>query len=259
MLHTQTIEKMNQMKLYGMIESVQSVLARAGTDGVQELGVTEIIGLIVDAEWTYRENQRTKRLLTGAQFKEKSACIESLDYRAGRGLKRAVVMELTQNHWLTHHQNILVTGPAGSGKSFLAQALGNHAARYGFSVQYVRMPKLMFSLLQARADGSYLQLLKRLHKTRVLILDDWGLSSLGEQERQDLLEIIEDRHQIGSTIVTSQLPVSAWHAHLGGSLIADSILDRLVHRAHRIELKTQKSLREEGPSGGLTQAEKSEN
>ena len=259
MLHTQTIDKMNQMKLYGMLESVQSVLARAGTDGVQELGITEIIGLIVDAEWTYRENSRTKRLLNTAQFKEKTACIEALDYRSGRGLKKAVVMELAQNHWIANHQNILVTGPAGSGKSFFAQAMGHHAARHGFSVQYVRMPKLMFALLQARADGSYLQLLKKLHKTRILILDDWGLTNLGEQEKQDLLEIIEDRHQVGSTIVTSQLPVSAWHTHLGGGLIDDSILDRLVHRTHRIELKTHKSLRDESPSSGLTQAEKSEN
>lgn len=259
MLHTQTIDKMNQMRLFGMLESVQSVLARAGTDGVQELGTTEIIGLIVDAEWTYRENSRMKRLLSSAQFKEKAACVEAIDYRSGRGLRKATVMELTQNHWIEHHQNILVTGPAGSGKSFFAQAMGNHAARFGFSVQYLRMPKLMFALLQARADGSYLQFLKKLHKTRILILDDWGLSSLGEQERQDLLEIIEDRHQVGSTIVTSQLPVSAWHTHLGGGLIADSILDRLVHRSHRIELKAQKSLREDGPSGGLTEVDKSGN
>lgn len=259
MLHTQTIEKMTQMKLYGMLESIQNLLARAGTDGTQDLGPTEIFGLTVDAEWTYRENQRTKRLLTGAQFKEKTACIEALDYRSGRGLKKSVVTELTQNHWISNHQNIVITGPAGSGKSFLAQALGNHAARFGFSVQYLRMPKLLFSLLQARADGSYLQLLKRLLKTQILILDDWGLSALGEQERQDMLEIIEDRYQAGSTIVTSQLPVSAWHAHLGGSLIADSILDRLVNPAQRIELRTEKSLREEGPSRGLTQAGKSAN
>lgn len=259
MLHTQTIEKMTQMKLYGMLESIQNLLARAGTGGTQDLGPTEIFGLTVDAEWTYRENQRTKRLLTGAQFKEKTACVEALDYRAARGLKKSVVTELTQNHWIKNHQNIVITGPAGSGKSFLAQALGNHAARFGFSVQYLRMPKLLFSLLQARADGSYLQFLKRLLKTQILILDDWGTSTLGEQERQDLLEIIEDRYQVGSTIVTSQLPVNAWHTYLGGSLIADSILDRLVHPAQRIELRAEESLRKESASGGLTRTEKSAN
>jgi len=259
MLHTQTIDKMNQMKLYGMLESIQNLLARSGTGGTQDLGPTELFGLTVDAEWTYRENQKTKRLLNGAQFKEKSACIEALDYRAGRGLKKSVVTELTQNHWISKHQNIVITGPTGSGKSFLAQALGHHGARFGFSVQYVRMPKLLFSLLQARADGSYLQLLKRLWKTQILILDDWGLTAPGEQERQDLLEIIEDRHQVGSTIVTSQLPVSAWHTYLGGSLIADSILDRLVNPAQRIELRTEVSLRKEEVSGGLTQTDKSAN
>jgi DNA replication protein DnaC len=259
MLHTQTIDKMNQMKLHGMLESLQNLLAHSGTSGTQDLGTTELFGLAIDAEWTYRENQKTKRLVTGAHFKEKTACIEALDYRAGRGLKKSVVTELTQNHWITGHQNIVITGPAGSGKSFLAQALGHHAARFGFSVQYLRMPKLLFSLLQSRADGSYLNLLKRLGKTQILILDDWGLTALGEQERQDLLEIIEDRHQLGSTIVTSQLPVSAWHTYLGGSLIADSILDRLVNLSQRIDLRTEESRRKEAPSGSLTQSDKSAN
>ncbi len=259
MLHTQTIDKMNQMKLHGMLESIQNLLEHSGTGGTQDLGPTELFGLTIDAEWTYRENQKTKRLLTGANFKEKTACIEALDYRSGRGLKKSIVTELTQNHWITSHQNIVITGPAGSGKSFLAQALGHHAARFGFSVQYLRMPKLLFTLLQARADGSYLNFLKRLGKTQILILDDWGLTPPAEQERQDLLEIIEDRHQVGSTIVTSQLPVNAWHTFLGGGLIADSILDRLVNPAQRIELRAEKSLREEALSRGLTQTDKSAN
>jgi DNA replication protein DnaC len=210
---------MNQMKLYGMLESLQNLLARSGTSGTQDLGPTELFGLAVDAEWTYRENQKTKRLLTGAHFKEKTACIEALDYRAGRGLKKSIVTELTQNHWISGHQNIVITGPAGSGKSFLAQALGHHAARFGFSVQYLRMPKLLFSLLQSRADGSYLNLLKRLGKTQILILDDWGLTALGEQERQDLLEISKRfmNHNFRSMSDSGRI----WDCLAVGSQVAD--------------------------------------
>lgn len=156
-------------------------------------------------------------------------------------------MELTQNNWIQNHQNIIITGPSGSGKSFLAQALGNHSARHGYSITYLRMPKLVFYLLEARANGSYLEYLKKLAKIRVLILDDWGLAPVGDQERQDLLEIVEDRHKVGSTILTSQLPVSGWHQYLGGGLTADAILDRLLHSTHRFDLRSDDSMRREHP------------
>jgi DNA replication protein DnaC len=241
MILNSTLDRMNQMKLHGMAQSLEALLARPES---QELSIGDAVGMLIDAEWTLRENKRMNRLLAQAQFKEKEACIEALDLKSSRGLKKTLVVELTQNQWIHHAQNILVTGPAGSGKSFLAQSLGHHATRHGFSVNYIRMPKLSFALIQARADGSYLNYLKKLAKTKVLILDDLGLGPMTDQERQDMMEIIEDRHKIGPTLITSQLPVNAWHAYLGGSLVAEGILDRLMHNVHRVELKTEKSLRD---------------
>lgn len=254
MLHVQTIEKLKQLKLYGMTESLETHYKNSEPTDISPM---ELLSLLVDSESAYRDTKRTKRLIDGARFKEREACIEALDYKRERGLKKPVIIEMTQNQWIQNCQNTLITGPSGSGKSFLAQALGNHAARHGFSVAYHRMPKLPFYLLEARANGTYLRYLKRLSKTRILILDDWGLSPVSEQDRQDLLEIIEDRHKVGSTIVTSQLPVSGWHQYLGGGLTADAILDRLLHSTHRFELKTRDSLRMEDKEK-LTQPGQSE-
>lgn len=245
MLHVQTLEKMNLLKLYGMVQAMETHYKNSHPTDVSP---TELLTLLVDAECSYRDNKRTKKIVDGAKFKERAACIEALDYKGSRGLKKTAIMELTQNQWLQNYQNIFITGPSGSGKSFLAQALGNHCARHGYSVAYLRMPKLIFHLLEARADGSYLSYLKKLAKTRVLILDDWGLSAVGDQERSDLLEVIEDRHKTGSTIITSQLPVTAWHQYLGGGLIAEAILDRLLHSDHRFDLRSIESLRRELPS-----------
>jgi DNA replication protein DnaC len=256
MIHTQTQEKLNQMKLYGMLQTLQTELNRGES---QEMSFTDLFGLVVDAEWTYRENKKTSRLVKGADFKEKSACLEALDYQGSRGLKKSVVLELTQNRWIQNSQNILITGPSGSGKSFLAQALGHHSTRHGYSVLYLRLPKLFFALLQARADGSYLLYLKKLAKIRVLILDDFGLAPMADQEKQDLMEIIEDRHKIGPTVITSQLPIAAWHTYLGGSLVAEGILDRLLAHVQRFELKSEKSLRtEKQKTSSLTDGGQSE-
>jgi DNA replication protein DnaC len=240
MILNQTIDRLSQMRLRGMLKSLETLTSHSGSS---ELGLTDAIGMMVDAEWTYRENKRTNRLMNSAQFKEKEACIEALDYRTSRGLKKSFVAELTQNQWLHRAQNILITGPAGSGKSFFAQALGHPATRHGFSVNYLRMPKLSFALIQARADGSYLNYLKKLAKTKVLILDDLGLATMSEQELQDMMEIVEDRHKVGATIITSQLPTTAWHSYLGGSLVAEGILDRLMSNVHRVDLRTEDSLR----------------
>ena len=240
MILSQTIDRMTQMKLHGMVKSFETLASHPEST---ELPLTHAIGMLVDAEWTARENKKMNRLIQNAQFKEREACIEALDYRTPRGLKKTFVLELTQNQWIHHAQNILITGPSGSGKSFFAQALGHHATRHGYSVNYIRAPRLSATLLQARADGSYMNYLKKLAKTKILILDDLGLAPMTDQEKQDLMEIIEDRHKVGCTIITSQLPVNAWHAYLGGSLLAEGILDRLMHQVHRVELRTKESLR----------------
>jgi DNA replication protein DnaC len=257
MLHAQTLDKLNQLKLYGMVQAIETHYQHSEPS---DISPSELLTLLTDAECSYRDTKKTKRLVAGANFKEKEACIEALDFRGARGLKKATVMELTQNQWIKNHQNIFITGPSGSGKSFFAQALGNHCARHGYSVTYLRMPKLMFYLLEVKARGGYLDYLKKLAKIPILILDDWGITPIGEQDHQDLLEIIEDRHQIGSTILTSQLPVSGWHQYLGGGLAAEAILDRLFHSTHRFELRTHESLRKEQPpeKEKLTQSSQSE-
>jgi DNA replication protein DnaC len=233
MLIEQTLTKMRAMKLHQMARSLEERLARADH---QDLSVQEILGLVVDDEFTARENTRLESRLRGAKFKEKAACMEDVDYKSNRGLKKQTMLELAQLKWIEKKQNIAFTGPAGAGKSYLAQALGHSACRSGYRVMYMRLPKLLTALLQARADGSYAQLLKRFEKAHVLILDDLGVSELKENERRDILEIIEDRYGVGSTIITSQLPIKDWHTYFGSGRAADSLCDRLVHNCHRIEL-----------------------
>jgi len=242
MLLEQTNEKLSQMKLFGMLTSVKERLARADHS---DLSFTDLFGLIVDDEWLHRENSKLSSRLSMAKFKEKTACIENIKYPAGRGLKKSQVLELAQNRWIKAHQNILITGQSGAGKSYFAQAMGNHACKQGHTVQYIRIPKLIFMLMQSRADGTYGRLLKRLSKVQVLLLDDFGLAPLSEIEKQDLVEIAEDRYGVGSTVVTSQLPISAWHEYLGAGRLADALLDRWIHNTHRFDLKTPDSLRKE--------------
>ena len=232
----QTLEKMRTMKLHQMARSLEERLARADH---QDLTVTEVLGLVIDDEWTARENAKLEARLRGAKFKEKTACLEDVDYKSNRGLKKQTMLELGQFKWIEKKQNVALTGPSGAGKSYLAQALGHSACRKGYRVIYVRMPKLLTALGQARADGSYANLLKRLERAQVLILDDLGLSELRETERRDLLEIIEDRYDVGSTVITSQLAIKDWHPYFGAGRAADSLCDRLVQNCHRIELLPQ--------------------
>lgn len=240
MLLEQTYEKLISMKLYGMARSIKERLERADH---QSLSKEEFLGFVVDDEWLYRENRKLTTRLKVAKFKERDAAIENINYRTPRGLRKTQMLELAQNRWISAHQSVLITGPSGAGKSYLAQALGLNACRSGFTVQYLRLPSLLAQFVQARAQGTYDRLLKRLTKLSLIVCDDFGLAALNEPEKQDLLETIEERYGTGATIVTSQLPVGDWHEYLGGGRLADAILDRLVHNAHRLELSSKESMR----------------
>lgn len=240
MLLEETCSKLSQMKLYGMLELVRK---RLDDPGHRDLSVTELVGLLVDDEYLYRENRKLAMLLRKARFKEKAACLEDIDYRSERGLKKADVMQLAQNRYIADKQAVIITGPSGAGKSYLAQALGNHACRKSFSVHYVRIPQLAYGFVQAKAAGGYAAFMKRLGRYQLLILDDFGLVPLTEAEKQDLLELAEERHGSGSTMITSQLPLKTWHDYLGAGHVADALLDRLIHNAHRFNLSATQSMR----------------
>ena len=202
----------------------------------RELSFLERLGLLVDQQWTWRENQALARRLHAAKLK--GACVEEIDYRASRGLDKSVIRALAQKSaWVVNHENIFVLGPTGVGKSFVACALAQKACRDGYSAFYTRAVALFRDLAMARADGSLRSLLARLSRIDVLVIDDWAMAPLAETERRDFWEICEDRYQTRSTILTSQLPVARWHEQIGDPTAADGILDRLVHNAHRIEMR----------------------
>ena len=241
MLHEQTLQTLNELKLFGMAKSFAE---RINHPQNGELSHAEVVGLLVQDEKTYRENQRLRRLLKKAKFKHQ-ASMEDVNYRHPRGLNKQTLLQLVDTQWILHHRNILITGPTGIGKSWIGCALGNLAARCGYTVQYLRTPRLFETLRQSEGDGSHLKALARLARTQVLILDDFLLSSPTEVERRDFLEIIEDRYGIGSTIITSQLATKEWHEAIDEPTLADAICDRLFHNAYRIELKGP-SMRNDG-------------
>jgi DNA replication protein DnaC len=233
MLTHPTTEKLNQLRLYGMAHALaeQATIAEIGS-----LDFDERLGLLVDREMTERSNRLTASRLRRARLKQ-SATAEDIDFRAPRGLDRALFQSLLTGNWVSGHQNVLLTGPTGVGKTYLACALANQACRQNASALYFRLPRLLQDLAIARGDGRYAKLLAQFAKTDVLVLDDWGLAAFTDESRRDLLEIFDDRHGSRSTIVTSQFPVEHWHEALGDPTLADAILDRLVHNAHRIALK----------------------
>jgi len=233
MLNEQTIATLNSLKLFGMARGLEE---RLNSPNHAELSHAEFVGLLAQDEKTYRDNQRLKRLLKKARLRQ-AACLEDIDYRHPRGLSKQVMLELSSTRWLDVHRNVLITGPTGVGKSYLACALGNFAARAGYTVLYVRAPRLFESLQQARGDGSHLKTLTRLAKVQLLIIDDFLLTAPTDWERKDLLEIVEDRYQSCATVITSQCPISDWHPNIGDPTLADAICDRLLHNAYRLELR----------------------
>ena len=233
MLNQQTIEKLHALKLIGMAEAFQDQLSQPD---IGRLSCEERFGLIIDRQWTWKEDCRMQRYLKQAKLKL-NACVEDIDYKAPRGIDQSVMMRLISCDWIKQHQNIIITGPTGAGKTFLACALANKACREGYRTFYIRSPKLYYELAVSRGDGSYGQLINRLARTQILVIDDLGLAPMTDSERRDLLEVIEDRHGSASTIVTSQLPIENWHEHIGDPTIADAILDRLIHNAHKIKMK----------------------
>lgn len=246
MLNQPTLEKLETLRLRGMAEAFRTQSDPAQRDGLASLSFEERFALLVDQEWMWRQNRAVARRLTQAKFRYR-ASIEDIDFRAPRGLDRSLLRSLTQNSaWVAEHQNIFLLGACGVGKSWLACALAEKACRDGFSAFFIRTPKLFRELALARADGSLGAKLARLARIDVLVVDDWAHAPLAESERRDFLEICEDRYQTRSTILTSQLPVAQWHEQIGDPTLADSILDRLVHSAHRLELHGESMRKERG-------------
>ena len=233
MLQEPMMEKLTAMRLLGMVDALK---AQEQDPAARELSFLERLGLLVDQQWIWRENQALARRLYAAKLK--GAAVEDIDYRAARGLDKSVMRALAQKSaWVTNHENIFVLGPTGVGKSFVACALAQKACRDGHSALYMRAAALFRDLAMARADGSLRNYLARLSRIDVLVIDDWAMAPLAESERRDFWEICEDRYQTRSTILTSQLPVARWHEQIGDPTAADGILDRLVHNAHRIEMR----------------------
>lgn len=234
MLMEPTIEKLKSLHLYAM---AAAWVAQRGDPSFGEIDFDARLGLLVDAETLARDNKRIARLLREAKLRLPSACIEDIDTSPKREIERSLVKTLATGRWIADHQNVLITGMTGVGKTYVACALAQLGCRTGFRALYRRTPRLFEELALAHADGTYTRLLGKLAKIDVLVLDDWGLAPLTDIQRRDVLEIMDDRHGARSTVIASQLPVGKWHDHLGDPTIADAVLDRVVHNAHRINLK----------------------
>lgn len=242
MLTHPTLDQMTALGLNGMATAWQSL---AEQDPGQALERNEWLGLMLDREATCRADKRFANRLRNAKMRFPDACVENVDFKAPRGLDRRQILSLAQGDWLKAREQIIFTGQTGTGKTWLACAFAHQAARLDHSVSYVRMPRLFEDMAMARLDGRFPRLVDKLARVQLLVLDDWGTHGLTDQQRLDLLELFEERYQRRSTIITAQLPVSGWHQMIGEPTIADAILDRIIHNAHRIELKGDSMRRKE--------------
>jgi DNA replication protein DnaC len=238
MLLTQTIQDLNDLNLTGMKLSLQQQLEKPKT---YDLSFEERFTCLVEGEKSYRQNKKIDRLLKSSKLKQ-SACLEDVDYQHPRGIRKDLLASLASCQWIKEASNLSITGPTGVGKSWIASALGQQACRKGLSVYYTRLPRLFEELRLARGEGAYAKLLNKFLKTDLLILDDWGLERFSLEQRRDLLEVIEDRHQQKATLITSQIPTQSWHEIIGDPTLADALLDRLLSRMIKLEL-TGESMR----------------
>jgi len=247
MLQEPMMEKLMAMRLHGMADALKM---QQQDPAAGELSFLDRLAMLIDHQWNWRQNQALARRLHTAKLRG-NACVEEVDYRASRGLDKSVIRALAQESaWVRNHEHLFILGPTGVGKSFLACALAQKACRDGYSALYTRAAALFRDLAIARADGSLRLLLAKLSRIDVLVVDDWAMAPLTETERRDFWEISEDRYQTRSMILTSQLPVARWHEQIGDPTVADGILDRLVHSAHRIEMKGD-SMRKKRGAGGV--------
>jgi DNA replication protein DnaC len=233
MLTHPTLEKLQALRLTGMARAFED---QQRLPEIDSLSFEERLGLLVDREMTDRENRRLKTRLHQARLRQQAA-LEDVDFRHPRGLDKSLIAQLGSCQWIAHHHNILITGPTGCGKTFLACALAHKACREGYTVRYLRLPRFFQDLQIAKGDGRYSKILAALARTDLIALDDWGLAPLADEQRRDLLELLEDRHGLRSTLVAAQLPVDKWHAQIGDPTLADAILDRLIHNAYKLPLK----------------------
>jgi len=240
-----TITKMHEMKLSGMSQAYEEQLSAPDS---YNLSFDERLGLLIDREATERENRRLTTRLRFARLKQ-SACIEDIDFRHPRGLDKATIIGISQGDWIERHQNILITGPTGTGKSYLGCAFAHKAIVRGHSALYIRLPRLLEDIGIAHGDGRYLKLLNQLSKTEVLVIDDFGLVNLNLQQAHDILEVLDDRYQAKSTIVTSQLPVDKFYDIMPDPTIADALLDRLVHNAYTIAMSGESMRKKQSKRG----------
>ncbi len=229
----ETLEKIKKLHLWGMARTYETSLEN---DKLSGLSADELVNMLIEAEWDDRQNRNIERRLRNARFRYQSS-VESIDYQAERNLDRGQILRFAECNFVRKHENIIITGSTGIGKSYIATALGHQACTLGFKVYYANLGKLFSRLKMGKADGSYLKEISKIERQDLLIIDDFGLLPIDSQNRSALMEIVEDRHKRASMIITSQLPVNCWYEVIGEKTVADAILDRIVHDAHRIELR----------------------